>query len=155
MHRYMRSVTPADINYLAEHMREEDVAEIFAASGVTPLEALEEGVAASAVAFTLHVEGTVVAIGGVTQDPTDAFVGHIWLLGTPAVDEFAFRFLRHSRDLADALNRKWPQLTNWVDSRNRIHLKWLHWLGFKFIAKEEIGAPGVPFLQFVRVAPDV
>ncbi len=150
--KYVRSVTQADIDYVAAHMRPEDVEEVRAASGVTPLVALTLGVKSATVSFTLHNEGDIVAIGGVTEDPADPLTGHVWLLATPHLEKWGMRFLRHGLTVTRALNNRWPILTNWVDCRNAIHIRWLRWLGCRFISRAEIGEPGKEFIQFVRVA---
>ena len=51
-------------------------------------------------------------------------------------------------------HKRFDLLYNWVDARNKVHVKWLRWLGFIFINKHH-NDQGIPFYEFVKVKTDV
>ena len=44
---------------------------------------------------------------------------------------------------------KFPILFNYIDSRNKLHLTWLKWCGFKIIKERYID--NVKFYEFIRI----
>lgn len=144
-----------DVMLISPELREEDRAELTAASGMTPYFALErsfEGTPDCRVGLDEH--GRYLCIGGVV--PWTGGRGVIWLLATPAILDQRVTFLRHSKAWVERLQRQYPILCNCVDERNTVHIEWLKWLGFTFINRHpEYGAERIPFLEFVRIAPVV
>jgi hypothetical protein len=69
-------------------------------------------------------------------------------------DEWVKVFLRASRQIVEEWQRDFPRLHNYTDARNTVHHRWLRWLGFTFTARHETFGPlGLPFYEFVRIAP--
>lgn len=143
-----------DVLSVALRLRDADRAELRAASGLTPIEALE-------LSYSLtenpHVgvddDDKPICIGGVVPHGER---GAIWLLATPDVERLRIPFLRASRGWVERLQRTYPLLTNAVDERNTVHIEWLKWLGFTFIRRHpEFGVERRPFLEFVRIDPCV
>ena len=61
-------------------------------------------------------------------------------------------FLRRSKVELDKIIQEYPVLFNVVDARNKIHVRWLQWMGFTFIKKHsEYGPEGRLFYEFVRI----
>lgn len=143
-----------DVAAVADDIRPADRNEIWAAGGVSPLEALHEGFWGSLAPVVGSTEdGTPVCMGGVcaTAEPE---IGCIWMLATNEIAKHPISFLRRSRELVDQWNREFPILTNVVDERNALHIKWLRWLGFTFIRRHPaFGHERRPFLEFVRIPP--
>lgn len=90
---------------------------------------------------------------GVTPQADD--VGMAWLLGTEGlVKDRATRmqFLREVKAQVAQVMRTYRVLWNCVDARNTVHIRWIRWMGFTFIAKHpNYGAEGRPFLEFCKV----
>lgn len=151
-----RSYEPGDEEILAPRMREADKAEVFAASGVTPLEALQRGIDNATILCTLiNEKKEVVGIfGAEPDDRNDPHSAWIWMLGSDGVAKkpFSTQFLRQSRTYINALNNTYPVLHNFIDERNTVHMKWLEWCGFTFIRTiPHHGYAGLPFREFARI----
>jgi hypothetical protein len=155
----MLSLQPSvvsDAQFIARHMRPEDVREVEASSGSTPEQALLAGLYHSDVCLTLHGEEPIAMMGvGASANP---MIGAIWMLSTPALEKHAVEFLRANKRTAvlDNFHRLYPVLWNHVDERNTKHLRWLRWLGFTFIMRHPFyGLQRRPFLEFVRINTNV
>lgn len=143
--------TTDDAFDLAPKLRTADVDEIRALTGHTPVEALVSGVQFSSPGITALADNEIVCIFGAcpTSHP---IAGSVWLLGSPLIDQYAFRFLRESRRWITALHACYPLLYNVVDARNEVHIHWLRWLGATFLKRHDsYGVEGRPFLEFVHV----
>lgn len=140
---------PVDIEALASNLRPHDVAEIGAASGLTP----EAGLRRS-FAFSTHVwaarqdGGDVVAVWGVGPLSLTAGKGCPWLLASPAFDRLGWQIVGLSRPLLARMQAAYPRLENHVDARNRRAVRWLGWLGFVVEPPTRWGAQGLPFHRF-------
>lgn len=55
-----------------------------------------------------------------------------WMLLTNAVEDHKIEFLRWSKKIVKTLLEEYPAITNVVDSRNTLHVKYLDFLGAKF-----------------------
>jgi hypothetical protein len=155
----MLSLQPSvvsDAEFIARHMRPEDVQEIDAASGCSPESALLAGLQFSDVCLTVHSDEPIAMMGvGASPNPS---VGAIWMLSTPALERHATEFLRANKRTAvlDNFHRLYPVLWNHVDERNTKHIRWLKWLGFTFIMRHPFhGLQRRPFLEFVRINTNV
>ena len=135
-----------DCNYLADRLRYEDKREILDATGLTPYGGLIKSYVSSEVCFTIVDKDDVpVGMFGVSKR------GAIWLLASEEIFRIRFSFLRESRKVVDFLNKQYPTLWNFVDSRNELHIRWLKWCGFKFLRKIKYGVSQKPFYEFIRI----
>lgn len=137
------------INELAVTMRKEDQAEVWAAAHLTPLSALQEGFAGTPECYTaLDTEGRVLAIGGVT--PTDvAQWGGAWLLASDEVVKHKVSFHKFCQAVMnDAAEKGYIGLTNFVDRRNLLHIRWLETIGATFDKVLLRGPENMEFVQF-------
>ena len=75
--------------------------------------------------------------------------GQIWMLCTPAIQEYPITFTREARRFVERQQDK--LLWNVVDKRNTVHLKLLKFLGFKFLREVEFGPNKLSFIEFCRV----
>ncbi|WP_339084245.1 phage protein Gp13 family protein [Hyphomicrobium sp. ghe19] len=144
---------PAHIRTIARRMREADRLEVHAASGKTPGQALAFSLRKSSVAWTWLVDGRPEAMFGVGDLNILAGVGAPWLLGTDVVLAHQMEFLRRSREWRNQLLQRYSTLTNFVDVRNEVSVRWLRWLGFKL--SEPITYRGHDFYVFELRSTDV
>ena len=75
--------------------------------------------------------------------------GQIWMLCTPAILKFPHTFAREAKRYVNSRQEK--LLWNFVDERNKIHLKLLRFLGFKFLRRFPYGPNNLSFIEFCRV----
>ena len=82
--------------------------------------------------------------------------GVIWFLSSEVMfKKNRIQFIKNSKIWVEKLFRDYEILWNVVDSRNKIHIRWLKWMGFRFIADiPEYGAEKRMFHQFVRYKYD-
>jgi hypothetical protein len=154
---HTRPTVPADIPVVAKNMRAADVAEVQAGSGSTPQEALLYCYMMGRPCETIAAaDGEPVAMWGVVPDGAYPEAGRVWLLGTDrlVVDSTVrVRFLRHAKREVERMGRMYDVLWNYVDARNQVHINWLKWMGFTFIAERpNYGAEGRSFLEFCKVS---
>jgi hypothetical protein len=153
-----RPARPEDADDLAPRLRAADLREIRAAAGRPPLDVLRYSLERSAPALAvMDGGGALVALYGAAPDGTPDG-GLVWLLGADTLTRHSFTFLRHARPHLDDLHQAYPRLWNWVDARNRVHIRWLRWCGFSRVGFDpEHGAERRPFHRFerrgMRVAP--
>jgi len=145
----VRPSTPEDCLALAPRLRKEDIAEIKAVNGNDPLPELQQALRVSDECWTLEVEGVPAAMFGVAPLADYPGVGAIWLLASDDILKVRWFFLKKTRPWVQHFFSKYSTLTNWVDSRNEVHIKWLKFAGFEFTT-QETPFSGVPFLQFVK-----
>lgn len=141
------------IRSVAERMRKADREEVWAASRKTPLGALLYSYRKSSLAWTALVDGRPEVMFGVGDLNILAGVGAPWLLGTDAVEKHYVTFLRQSVDFRAQLLARYSVLRNFVDSRNRVSIRWLQWLGFRLLDPVEMN--GHTFRLFELRADDV
>lgn len=151
-----RPTIPADAYELAPNLRTEDVAEVKACSGRTPLEVLSEAYEVSSPCYTVVTEnGNPVSMFGVVPLDDKGTFGQVWMLCSPLLIRYSKEFLRKSRGWIERLHRKYSCLTNVVDARNDTHVKWLEFMGASFVfTHKEYGVEKRPFREFVLCLPE-
>lgn len=162
-HRYavatVRPATAEDAHRLAPQLRKADLQEIDAASGSSPLLALLRGVVESSKVFAITSPSDpkdVFALFGVAPlkeaGTADIPIGAVWLLGSDKLTSVSYRFLRESDKWLAELARGYRLLCNVVDARNTTHIRWLRWLGFRFVAhRPGFGRNGEAFIEFCKI----
>tara|TARA_Y100001963_G_scaffold74405_1_gene103380 strand:+ start:1140 stop:1634 length:495 start_codon:yes stop_codon:yes gene_type:complete len=153
---YTRPSRQKDIFYLSTRLREADVIELIDGDGSTPQEALLSCYLYGKPSMTIcKGDETPVAMWGVTPEMNK--IGRVWLLGSDElVNDRALRlrFLREAKLHLESLFKSYAVLWNCVDARNQIHIRWLQWMGFTFIAKHpNYGKHSLPFLEFCKTSP--
>lgn len=135
-------------------LRAADVAEVWAAGQVTPLEALERGIGASpGTCWAGFIDGEPVAIFGVTTASLLSGIGVPWMLGTDLIEKHQVTFLRHCRPIVARWREDFAVLINMVDARNTTAHRWLRWLRFELGEPQPHGPEGLPFIPFKWVRP--
>lgn len=119
-------------------------------SGRSPVEVLREGIESGRAYAVELASGEVAALFGVapTGEPQ---LGSVWLLASESLLSIRLTFLRHSAHWLRVLFADYDLLGNFVDERNRVHVQWLRWLGFRFLRRVPLGRNGESFLEFVRL----
>lgn len=147
-HRPMR---PEDLpQVLALELCQEDKEEIRALSGEDPQETLKLSIECTPEPWVVLLEGQIVAVYGVSPAQGYDF-GIPWFLSTGDHRVFAKTFLKGSKEVIERFHEEYTVLSNVVDSRHTVAVRWLKWLGFEFLQKPlTFHDPSVVFLQFVR-----
>lgn len=116
-----QKATLAHVESLAVEMRAADVAEVLAASGSTPLDALTRGLKISEVCGVVCFNGEVGVMFGVIPLPLATALGEsrvcLWFLTGRVVDSHRLAFIRALKRIRGSLLRVYPVLCNWVDER--------------------------------------
>ncbi len=148
---YIRPAQGADIATLATNLREADVAEVKAASGLNPVDAITPGIKQGDAYVVCLPDDTPVAIFGVVPMP-DEGLGAVWMVATNQFHLLHRQFLRECRREIERLGKGYRALFNFTDARNKVHHRWIKWAGFTIIKRhEKFGHEGRPFLEFVRI----
>lgn len=143
MRTEIREATEADAEYIAEHLREADRAEI-EASGCGPRGATLESFHNSDECYCGLVEGRPALIFGVTQFLfSDA--GLVWALGTDDCGRVPKVMVKAGRLAVKLFSERYPVLENWCDARYEKALNWLQRLGFEIGDPEPRGPKGALF----------
>lgn len=148
----VRHTRYCDIPVIAQDMRQADIDEVFASSGRSPARALEYALDHSTECFTIvsYTSHLPLAMFGYR---TEGLCSIVWMLGSNELYKYRMDFLRKSRKWCDYLQEQSPILYNLIDQRNTVHIRWLEWLGFKFVrVVPEYGVLSLPFIEFVRVS---
>jgi hypothetical protein len=147
----VRPATVDDAVRMSPLVRDEDMAEVAAATGSTVLQALLEGLRLSSSCYCLLKERFPVAVFGIAPVEPRPGYGAIWLLGTHEIKDIRWLFLRESRSWLRELEQGYDVIGNVVDARNELHIRWLKWLGFTFIREiPEFGKAKLPFHEFSK-----
>lgn len=139
---------------MAPRMREADRVEVWAASAATPLEALTTSLQRTPAALTGMVDGLPVCMFGVSPVTLLCGRGIPWLLGSEELPRYAVPFLRRNRAYLAAMRERYSKLTNYVDARNALSIRWLKWMEFGIMSTEPYGPFGLPFHRFEMIGND-
>jgi hypothetical protein len=153
MSRYVRLPTWDDIAHVAANMRHNDMEEV-RALGFSPLEGLQKSVDNAKLCYTLITpDQEPCAILGVGNSPIDPSWGALWLLGTPAIEQFPKTFVRNSKIVLDDLfeRSECTVLYNYCHNKNALHKRWLKWLNFTFLRTVQLPPYGEEFVEFVKL----
>ena len=155
-HGLVRTAAEQDAELLAPNLRHADRRELAIHTTLPPAPALLSCLKLScrsyAVAKVTQPEQPL-ALFGVSQSLRNTFGGLVWLLASPALLDLKYEFLRHSADWVDTLHGgDFPLLYNVADPRNTLHIRWLRWLGFAFLASiPDFGLNDESVIEFARI----
>ena len=143
MSKYIHPCTIEAAIEVASNLRQDDLRELVEGHGLDPMVVLPQASSwGSTVSFTVP-DGRIAGLAGVADGNA------IWMLCTPAVEDFPHTFAREAKRFINS--REEPLLWNIVDKRNTIHLKLLQFLGFKFLRELTHGPNNLTFIEFCRV----
>lgn len=143
-----RPVSAAHINWVAEHMRVQDLHEIRAFGVPDPHEALEFSVSRSSHSVTALAQGEPIAILGVTPGSMATGTGLPWLLGTDGLVRNRRSLVRWTPVYIRAMLRLYPTLANHVHVGNTVSIRWLRQAGFTLHPAAPFGPLGELFHRF-------
>lgn len=153
----VRPAREEDALRLAPRLRAADVAEIQAASGAAPEDALRDGIALSRSAYAIthrdaDPEDAPLALFGVADHPAGPEIGAPWLLAHRDLPRIARALYREAAGWIDRLAEGRAMLSNCVDARNTLHIRWLRLLDFRFVRRiDALGPESRPFFEFVKL----
>ena len=141
-----------DCYYVAQRMRSADRDEV-ASCGRTPIRCLLNGYIYGHKCITILIDGIPIAIcGTVISNAKEPKAASIWLLGTDGITEHKRLFIENSKAYLDYLCEGYDLVWNYVDARNRVHIRWLRWLGFVFIrSTTDKSIDGTSFYEFAKI----
>jgi hypothetical protein len=128
---------------IVPYLRQADVAEIWASTGLSPAFAVSYSIAHSKDAWAVLLDGKPQAVFGVGNFGVNS--GVPWLVATDEIEKHPVRFYRMSKPMIAILRHKYEHLVNWVDARNKLSLRWLKWAGFTIDDPEPWGIYGLMF----------
>ena len=128
---------------MASNLRQDDLRELVEGHGHDPTQALLMASSWPSTVYFTVPDGRIAGLAGVHEN------GAIWMLCTNAIQDFPHTFAKEAKRYVESLEK--PLLWNIVDKRNRIHLKLLKFLGFKFLREVIHGPNNLPFIEFCRV----
>jgi len=126
--KYIHPPTYKEVAYIAENLRQDDWRELQEGWGINPALAL----------FLDTLQGHTVSDDGC-----------VWMLCTPAIEDYPITFIREAKRWLESLPHK--VLYNCADVRNTTHLKLLKHLGFKFLDVTIQGPKNLYFVEFIRL----
>jgi len=147
---------PSDVDIILEDgLRQQDLDEL-AALGREPEEALRGAFESCGVlVFTVHVNDRPVAMFGAAPYLADeeADIGVVWMLGTDGLLGARRLLLVEAPKWINLLMKVYPILTNYVDERNSVSIRWLERMGFEFPYTDDfVTDQGITFRRFVLCA---
>jgi len=141
-HRFIHPITKEAAYEVASNLLPEDFREVVDGYGVDPLEAIpQEALKSFCISFTVP-DGRTAGLAGIGDN------GAIWMLCTPAIHDYPVLFARQAKRFIDS--RTESILWNYVDKRNKVHLRLLKFLGFDFHQEVEFGPNNLPFIYFSK-----
>ena len=129
---------------VASNLRPDDRREVEEGHGVDPFVMITSKAQEGSCVYFNVPNGKTAGMAGV--DPG----GLIWMLTTPAIEEYPITFAREAKRYVE---RQKGLLWNIVDERNTVHLKLLKFLGIKFLRKISHGPNQLSFIEFCNVIP--
>ena len=129
---------------VASNLRPDDRREVEEGHGVDPFVMITSKAQEGSCVYFNVPNGKTAGMAGVAPG------GLIWMLTTPAIEEYPITFAREAKRYVE---RQKGLLWNIVDERNTVHLKLLKFLGFKFLRKISHGPKQLSFIEFCNVIP--
>jgi hypothetical protein len=141
---YIHPITYEAAYQVASNLRPEDAREVIEGHGHIPKIHIPLFSRRGFCVYFTVPNGKTAGIAGVTED------GAIWMLCTNAIHEYPITFAREAKRFIDSRPEK--LLWNLADKRNKLHLKLLKFLGFKFLREVTYGPNNLTFIEFCKCA---
>lgn len=138
----VRESTWDDCRILAPILRDADLLEIKAATGLPAYKALCRSYACSNTLLTVDYQGVPALIMGVSKDDDRPKVGWVWAMGSDQLIHFAKLFIRESKKWLSTLCKGYTSVKNYTHVDNRVHHRWLEHLGFEMSGPYPYGPEG-------------
>ena len=143
MSKYIHPATVEAALRVASNLLPDDYREVKEGHGHDPLSAMIVGFHNCDAVYFTNPKDEICGMAGVHEN------GQIWMLCTHSILDFPHTFAREAKRYVNARTEK--LLWNIVDERNKIHLKLLRFLGFKFLRRLTYGPNNLSFIEFCRV----
>ena len=143
MSKYIHPITMEAALEVASNLLPADRREVEEGHGVDSKEALIDAVQKPSCVYFVVPNGKTAGMAGVDDG------GQIWMLCTTAIHDYPLTFAREAKRYVERQEDK--LLWNIVDKRNKVHLKLLRFLGFKFLREFKHGPKQLTFIEFCRV----
>ena len=143
MSKYIYKLTAEAALEVASNLLPEDRKEVEEGHGHDPKVILPLAYDIGDSVYFRVPNGELAGIAGVHGE------GQIWMLCTPAIFKYPMTFAREAKRYVERQQDK--LLWNVVDKRNKVHLKLLKFLGFKFLRELKYGPNNLSFIEFCRV----
>ena len=149
---FVRAASAQDVERLLPALRRADRVELEALRGRSAEAEVRASLAAAARAWAIEWRGEVVGLFGVSPKPDAAVdVGRPWMMASDELYRIGFRFLKECGHWVAEMQSGYRVLTNHVDARNAVAIRWLKWLGFEFTRRcDGFGVNGEAFWEFRR-----
>tara|TARA_R100001594_G_scaffold65460_1_gene99633 strand:- start:9802 stop:10242 length:441 start_codon:yes stop_codon:yes gene_type:complete len=141
--KYIHPITLEAAIEVASNLRSDDLRELQEGHGYDPIEYAKYAAQESSTVYFTMPNSRIAGMGGIGEG------GLIWMLCTPVIHKYPITFVKTAKGYLKS--SKEPLLHNVVDARNKVHLKLLKYLGFKFLRKISFGPNQLPFIEFCRV----
>ena len=127
---------------ISPYLRQADKDELKALTGFSPEIGVSYSIAFSQRGAAAFYENDKIpaAIFGISDNL-------IWLVGTDEITKHPVTFFRATQKYFHDLIRGHDFLYNYVDARNKLHLRWLKWLGFTIEEAQNLGVENRPFYR--------
>lgn len=136
------------LSVVANDMRDEDVAEVWAAQHHTPMESLVKGVEVSKMTAAVEIDGVPCAVLGLVVRDILSGVGVPWLLGSNEALKHRRHFITLAPQVLGEMLSICPSLYNFVHSQNTASVRWLKRIGFNIEDPQPYGASRDLFHRF-------
>lgn len=140
------SVEHWHVRDLIKDMRAADRVELEAIRGWTAEQELKHAISTAARARTCVCDGKVLAIFG--DSAHDAVYGLPWMVSSVWIETYRRAFLAECEGVVADMRTRHQRLINFADVRNTQAVRWLKWLGFRFLPAIPYGANNELFYPF-------
>lgn len=138
-----------DVVAIQDRLRKSDIDEIWAATHLTPREAIVFSRQGSSCCQTVLFKYSPVAMFGAAQTKGQREAAGVWFLATDELQAMWLSFLKMSRECVLRMLDEYPLLFNWVDARNAESIAWLKWCGAELEEPKPFGPDKMLFHFFV------
>ncbi len=137
---------------LVAGIRQEDLNEMKAASGLPPEVSLPRCLSMSTKAWAcVDKRGLAYAVCGVAPWSSEPSLGSPWLIATDSFVKHRVEVVRNTKRFVHEMGEGFEFLINYTDLRHTNNLSWLEWAGFRFDGFiPHYGAERRPFLRFSK-----
>jgi hypothetical protein len=144
----VRDSVANDAIIIAHNMRPSDKDEIWASHRKTPLQGLMSGYAESTLCFTVCYLGKPVMMFGAVPQTFLGDEATIWMLASNGFCKCHRKLLRYGGAFIGYMLKHYSVLTNYVDSRNQLSIRWLKWCKAQIDDAIPFGIDKLPFHRF-------
>ena len=102
------------------------------AFGLTPLQAMQDGLRQSSHAYAAYSNGLPICMWGVAPQSLLGGVGVLWVIPTCYVCRYRVGFVRASKHVLGKMLKDYRTLLCWIHESEFEEMRWMQWLGYQF-----------------------